>query len=143
MSLRDPATVYVLNALVTATKDSARAYREAAEHSRSEDWKALFERRAEARGHVVERLQDEAARFGGLSEPPPASALTRAAGVSASANEGQIIAQLAEHEGAVIEKYARALRQDLPVGILAFLSDINSAIGADQDVISRLRRQQP
>lgn len=64
----------ILNALVSATADSAEAYREAAAHLKDEDLRTVFLRRATERNIITTHLLEQLGALGGSPEAGTATA---------------------------------------------------------------------
>lgn len=141
-------TVKVLNGLIQTTLDSARGYREAAQHVDRSDCKMLFAERAARRLDLATRLQDEVRTFGGEPETDESllgksyAKLIELINAVTGDSDKIVLEEVERGEDMVKTRYDYALRDDkLALSARELITKAYGAIKSDRDDIGRLKRQ--
>jgi uncharacterized protein (TIGR02284 family) len=137
--------IETLNDLLENSRDGELGFKEAAQHSRTADLKALLERRAAHCRAAAEELQAQIARLGG--KPDERGTVSGAAhrvwlnirSLFGGASDETILSECERGEDAAVARYRKALKQNLPADIHALVLRQFEGAQRNHDMIKALR----
>jgi uncharacterized protein (TIGR02284 family) len=137
--------IETLNDLLENSRDGELGFKEAAQHSRTADLKALLERRAAHCRAAAEELQAQIARLGG--KPDERGTVSGAAhrvwlnirSLFGGASDATILSECERGEDAAVARYRKALKQNLPADIHALVLRQFEGAQRNHDMVKSLR----
>jgi uncharacterized protein (TIGR02284 family) len=137
--------IETLNDLLENSRDGELGFKEAAQHSRTADLKALLDRRAAHCRAAAEELQAQIARLGG--KPDERGTVSGAAhrvwlnirSLFGGASDETILSECERGEDAAVARYRKALKQNLPADIHALVLRQFEGAQRNHDMIKALR----
>ncbi len=145
--MTDDKTIDTLNSLIETCKDGEYGFRSCAEHTKTADLRALFERRAEDCRRGATELQAEVRRLGGEAETDSSTtgALHRGwvavVGTLSGYSDHAILDECERGEDAALERYRDALKQPLPADLMTLVQKQYEGVKRNHDQIRTLRNQ--
>lgn len=144
-AMADDRVVEVLNDLVETSKDGEYGFRVCAEHCKSPQLKAAFERRSLECRAAAQELQVLVAEYGG--RPETGGSVTGAMhrgwlavrGTVALNDDLSMLEESERGEDTARNRYRKALREDLPPAVLAVIQRQAEGVQRNHDEIKRLR----
>ena len=140
-------TIDTLNKLIETCKDGEYGFHSCAEHTKTADLKALFERRAEDCRRGATELQAEVRRLGGeaATDSSATGSLHRGwvavVGTLSGYSDKQMLDECERGEDAALERYRDALKQPLPADIMTLVQKQYEGVKRNHDQIRTLRNQ--
>ncbi len=137
--------VDTLRELADTCRDGEKGFKEAAEHTKAADLKALFLDRSSERGRFANQLETELSRFGesGKKQDGHVTAAVHRAWISLKENLGagdhSILDSLEQGEDYAKEQYQKAMQPGLPQEILSIVTQQSQAVFLSHDQIKALR----
>jgi uncharacterized protein (TIGR02284 family) len=137
--------IETLNDLLENAKDGELGFREAAEHTSTPDFAALFGLRAESCRRAAAELREQIQRLGG--KPDTGGSVTGAAhrvwvhirGLFGGASDETMLVECERGEDAAVARYRKALKQNLPRDIHAMVLRQFEGAQRNHDMIKSLR----
>lgn len=137
--------IETLNDLLENAKDGELGFREAAEHTKTPEFAALFGRRAESCRQAAAQLQEQIQRLGG--KPDAGGSVTGAAhrvwvhirGLFGGASDETMLIECERGEDAALARYRKALKQNLPQDVHEMLQRQFEGAQRNHDMIKTLR----
>lgn len=140
-------TIDVLNELIETSKDGEYGFATCAEYAKSPDLQALFMQRAAQCRQAAEELQRHVVQLGG--EPDTGGSASGAMhrgwvavrATLASYNDPAMLEECERGEDAAVERYADALKEDLPPATRTLVNAQYQGARRNHDQIRNLRDQ--
>jgi uncharacterized protein (TIGR02284 family) len=137
--------IETLKDLVENSRDGELGFKEAAEHARTPDLKALLERRAATCSAAAQELQAQVERLGGKADER--GTVSGAAhrvwlnirSLFGGAGDATILSECERGEDAAVARYRKALKQNLPPDIHALVLRQFEGAQRNHDTIKALR----
>jgi uncharacterized protein (TIGR02284 family) len=137
--------IETLNDLLENSRDGELGFKEAAQHSRSTDLKALLERRAADCTRAAEELHAQIARLGGKADER--GTVSGAAhrvwlnirSLFGGASDQTILSECERGEDAAVARYRKALKQNLPADVHALVLRQFEGAQRNHDMVKALR----
>jgi uncharacterized protein (TIGR02284 family) len=137
--------VETLNDLLENSRDGELGFKEAAQHSRTPELKALLERRAGNCRTAAEELQAQIARLGGKADER--GTVSGAAhrvwlnirSLFGGASDATILSECERGEDTAVARYRKALKQNLPADIHALVLRQFEGAQRNHDMIKAMR----
>jgi len=145
--MTDDDVVDVLNDLVETSKDGEYGFRMCAEHCRSPELRAIFERHSAECRAAAQELQTFVAEYGGRPETggTVSGAMHRGwlavRGKVALSDDLSMLEESERGEDTARDRYRKALKKDLPSSVLAVVKRQAEGVQRNHDEIKRLRDQ--
>ncbi|NPC55480.1 PA2169 family four-helix-bundle protein [Caenimonas soli] len=138
-----------LNELLENARDGELGFREAAEHTKTPALSALFGRRAQDCREAAAELQEQIERLGGQVEQGGSVGGTahrvwiQLRGLFGGASDETMLTECERGEDAALERYRKALKQNLPPEIHAMVQRQFEDAQRNHDMIKSLRDRAP
>ena len=145
--MTDAEVVEVLNDLVETSKDGKYGFGVCAEHCRSSELKAIFERHAQQCRAAAQELQVFVAEHGGKPETggTVSGAMHRGwlavRGKLSFDDDPSVLEESERGEDTARDRYGRALRRRLPPGVRAVVERQAVGVRRNHDEVMQLRDQ--
>jgi uncharacterized protein (TIGR02284 family) len=145
--MADDEVVDILNDLVETSKDGEYGFRVCAEHCKSPQLKAVFERHSAECRVGAQELQSLVAEYGGKPETggTVSGAMHRGwlavRGTVALNDDLSMLEESERGEDTARDRYRKALKRDLPPSVLTVVQRHAEGVQRNHDEIKRLRDQ--
>lgn len=145
--MTDDAIVETLNDLIETSKDGEYGFRVCAEHCKSAQLKAFFERRSAECRQSSQELQTIVAEYGGKPETggTVSGAMHRGwlavRGTVALNDDLSMLEECERGEDVAKDRYRKAMKKDLPPTVLVTVQRQAEGVQRNHDEVKRLRDQ--